>query len=67
MADVPELERYCGSWICTSPTGLVREFFSRESVLRAAEAGWQVETAAKYLARINAAIKVGLSLLNEKE
>lgn len=55
--NVPELEPHCGSWICTSPGGEVREFFERANVERAASTGWRVETAAQYLGRVNAAIR----------
>lgn len=54
---VPPLEPRCGSWICTSPAGEVREFFERENVARAAIGGWLVETVAQYLGRINGEIR----------
>jgi hypothetical protein len=63
---IPELERHCGSWICTSPTGQVREFFDRSNAEVAKRNGWTVETAAQYLGRINSAIKTGLALLKDK-
>jgi len=50
---IPELEERCGSWVCTSPAGEVREFFERANAEKAAASGWRVETAATYLARIN--------------
>ena len=56
-SEIPELEPYCGSWVCTAPNGDVREFYSRENVERAAKAGYRIETAAGYLARINREIK----------
>ncbi len=51
---IPELEPHCGSWIITSDDdSLARETFSRSTAEQAALAGWNVETAAQYLARIN--------------
>jgi hypothetical protein len=50
---IPELEAHCGSWVCTSPTGEVREFYERGNVEKAARAGYRIETAAGYLGRIN--------------
>lgn len=59
---IPDLEPHCGSWICISPLGTVREFFSRANTEKAAAYGWRVETAAQYLGRINAALKVNRGL-----
>ena len=52
-AKIPELEPHCGSWVCTSPEGVVREFYDRANVEKAARAGYRIETAAAYLSRIN--------------
>jgi hypothetical protein len=50
---IPELEPHCGSWIVSAPNaGAVVELFERRNVERAAAAGWRIETAAQYLARI---------------
>jgi hypothetical protein len=57
-AAIPELEPHCGSWVCTSQTGDVREFFELENVEKAAAHGWSVETTAQYLGRINLAIRL---------
>lgn len=57
MSAVPELERSCNSWIATSPSGRVYEFYRRRNVEALAARGWRVETANQYLCRINAAIK----------
>jgi len=50
------LENRVGSWMVTFPSGEVREFFSKANVEKAATAGWKVETALEYLARINTEI-----------
>ena len=50
---IPELPHSCGSWICTSPQGAVREFYTRRNVEKAAAAGWRIETAFDYLHRLN--------------
>lgn len=55
---IPELESICGSWICTSPAGTVREFSERSNVERAAAAGWKIETALQHLGRINAQLRL---------
>jgi hypothetical protein len=39
--------------VITSPAGEVTERYNRETVERAAKAGYRIETAASYLARIN--------------
>jgi hypothetical protein len=54
---VPELERWCGSWIVTSPSGQVYELFERSNVRKASQAGWRIETAGEYLARFNQGVK----------
>lgn len=51
-APIPALEPHCGSWMVTSPAGTVTELFDRSNVERAAQAGYRIETAAKYLARV---------------
>lgn len=53
--NLPTLTR-CNSWVCTSPTGRALEFFTPANAQKALDAGWQVETCADYLERINAAI-----------
>lgn len=57
---IPNLEPTCNSWVCTSPGGRVVELHNRENVEKAAAAGWRVETAAGYLARINGLIRDGV-------
>lgn len=57
MAAIPELEPHCGSWICTSPAGEVREVFTRKTAETLARYGWRVQTAAAYLAELNKRIK----------
>lgn len=54
---VPDLERESGSWIATSPTGQVVEFFDRADAEKVCAAGWRVETALQYLARIHREVK----------
>lgn len=51
----PELEHGSGSWIVTSPTGIVFELYERANARSAFGLGWQVETAGQYLGRINKA------------
>lgn len=54
---IPVLEPGCGSWVVSADNGRkVFETFSSVTAERAANSGWKVETAAQYLARINAAI-----------
>lgn len=55
----PELEPHCGSWVVTSDSGEVRETFSREFAERMHFYGYNVETAAQYLGRINREIRNG--------
>ena len=55
--EIPELERGCGSWICTRPDGYRLEFFTRGNAELAASAGWKVQTAGAYLAELNRKIK----------
>ncbi len=50
---VPELKHGSGSWVCTSPTGEVREFRKRSNAALAGQHGWHVEDVADYLARLN--------------
>ena len=51
---IPELEPHCGSWVITNDNDRrVHETFNRSVAEQAAIAGWNVETAAQYLARIN--------------
>lgn len=45
------------SWMVTSPSGKVFELYTQANVIRAELAGWKVESAAAYLARINAEIR----------
>ena len=59
VAPIPPLPHGCGSWICTSPNGMRREFYGRRNVGIAAIAGWKVETAIDYLHRINTETKAG--------
>lgn len=54
---IPELGARCNSWVVTSPHGKVFELFDRKNVEKAAKAGWQIETAINYLARIRGEIK----------
>lgn len=61
---IPELAHHEGSWIATLPNGVVAEFFLRDNAIRAAAAGWTVETIGTYLARIN---KAGFPELEEGE
>jgi hypothetical protein len=56
---IPPLTRDCNSWVVTSPSGLVLEFFTRRNVEKAAAAGWRIETASDYLHRINREIQEG--------
>jgi hypothetical protein len=57
VSRAPELEPHCGSWIVSSINGRkVFETFRMDTAERAKAAGWVVETAAQYLARINRAI-----------
>lgn len=53
LETVPPLRAHEGSWIGTSPSGEVREFFSEANAQKALKGGWTVETANTYLARIN--------------
>lgn len=57
MSMVPQLGRHEGSWIVTSPAGMVVELFERTNVEIAAQLGWRIETVAAYLGRINAEIR----------
>lgn len=50
---VPDLERESGSWVVTSPSGQVVELFDRANAEKASAAGWRVETALQYRARLN--------------
>lgn len=50
---VPELPHGCGSWVVTSPRGLVYELYDRANVRRAVKNEWLVETAVDYLCRLN--------------
>lgn len=54
---IPALPHGSGSWVCTSPAGVVREFFNRRNVEKAAAAGWRIEPVGDYLHRINEQIK----------
>jgi hypothetical protein len=59
---VPELEVNGNSWVVTDPkSGRVYELYSRTNVEEIAAQGWRVETAAKYLGRINAEIRAAAS------
>jgi hypothetical protein len=51
---IPALPHGCGSWIVTAPDGRVFELFDRTNVQKAADAGWRIEPAVQYLARLNA-------------
>lgn len=54
----PKLEPHCGSWIITTPTGMVLETFSRRNADMASEApGYKVETALEYLSKLNRAAR----------
>lgn len=59
MTAIPPLTRDCNSWVATSPSGRVLEFFTRRNVEKAAAAGWRIETASDYLYRINREIQEG--------
>lgn len=50
---VPPLRAHEGSWIGTSPTGQLLEFFDEADAQRALQAGWTVRTAGDHLAQIN--------------
>ena len=51
---LPRLTRLSRSWICTPPNGgTPRELFDKSNAMKALEAGWRVELAAEYLARLN--------------
>lgn len=50
---LPALDHLSRSWICTSPKGEVLELRFRQNAMRCLEAGWRVELAAEYLARLN--------------
>lgn len=55
---IPELEPHCGSWICTSRHGDVREVFERALAESVLAQGWKVETAAQYLGRFNQSVRL---------
>jgi hypothetical protein len=46
-----------GSWICTSPSREVREFYTEANARKAFEAGWRVQLAHEYLREYNARVK----------
>ena len=54
---IPALSRACNSWIVTSPRGTVTEIWGQANIQRASQAGYRIETAGDYLARVNAQIK----------
>ena len=56
MNAIPELERHCGSWIVTSPSGRVTELYERANVEKALAAGYKVQTALAYLCEFNKSI-----------
>lgn len=58
MTPIPELG-FSGSWVVTSPDGSrVLELYEYRNVELCAQANWKIETAAQYLGRINAQIRV---------
>lgn len=50
---LPPLRAHEGSWIGTSQTGEVREFFNQANAQKALDAGWTVRTAGDHLANLN--------------
>jgi hypothetical protein len=58
---IPKLEPHCGSWICSTDVEgepRIRETFDPATAEALAVRGWQVETAAQYLARFNRGVKL---------
>lgn len=51
---IPELENHCGSWMIVRDGKAIRETFVREFAEFAADDGFEVLTAAQWLARVNA-------------
>lgn len=58
-AQVPELERHCGSWVVVSRvTGLpVLETFERSTAEAVDQRAYEVLTAAQWLGRFNASVR----------
>lgn len=56
-ANLPELERHCGSWVASASRGRRVEVFERADAQKLLDLGWTVETTAQYLARLNRQIK----------
>lgn len=65
MTPIPELG-FSGSWVVTSPDGSrVLELYEYRNVELCAQANWKIETAAQYLGRINAQIRVRDQVANQ--
>lgn len=51
---VPNLERHCGSWVIVNALGkAVAEVYERRNAEKADAAGYEVVSAATWLARVN--------------